>query len=57
MNFYNQLKKICMAVSLLKNECDHEINNKILLEKCYLLHFMIVSVQELYTYTGTKSIK
>lgn len=31
MNFYNQLKKICMAVSLLKNECGHEINNKILL--------------------------
>lgn len=32
-----------MAVGLLKNECDHEINNKILLEKCYLkLHFMTI---------------
>lgn len=43
MDFYDELKKIYMAVGLLKNECDHEINNKILLEKCYLkLHFMTI---------------
>lgn len=41
-----------MAVGLLKNECDHEINNKILLEKCYLkLHFMTIPcLWELYIY-------
>lgn len=49
MNFYDDLKKIYMAVGLFKNECSHEINNKILLEKCYLkLHFMTVPMRTLY---------
>lgn len=32
MNFYDELKKICIAVNLFKNEYGHEINNKILLK-------------------------
>lgn len=31
-NFYDELKEIYMSVSLLKNECGHEINDKILLK-------------------------
>lgn len=39
MNFYEELEKIYTAVSLLKNECGREIDNKILLENVIFTAF------------------